>query len=292
MALLVLAAMAVLIVLAARWKDSKPLFALTLGVLTAMIVPLYKIGDMPLKAQLLLGILGSLPWLLWLLVSIILAVIVYGGIALLVYLYVRTSGDIRRTKIGFSILLGGMLSGLVYNVFLRFFATGAHMSYGQRADLLGIGALVALVVAFALTHERMPGTPFFESRDGGTVMAAIIGAAVSIGGLSLAIQQLPGPYSVSQLVANILIGGLLGAGLTIPLRAVKANRILGAFLGALIGGLITATIMRSSVGAAPLQGLVIGATVGALLPPVQDEEPVMPQLEAPRTEGSEGAEGS
>jgi hypothetical protein len=289
MALIVLAAMAALIILAVRLRRSKPFFAVTLGVLTAMIVPLYRIGDVPLKARLVFGLLAGWPWLV---VTIAVAIVVYGGTALLVHLYVKTSGDIRRTKIIYSIALGAMVSGLVYNVLLRFFARGANLSYGQRADLLGIGALVALTVAFALTHERRPGTPFFESRDGGTVMAAIVGAAVAIGGLSIAIQQLPGPYYMSQLVTNVLIGGLLGAGLTIPLRAVKANRVLGAALGGLIGGLITATLMKSAVGAAPLQGLVIGVTVGALLPPEMEEEPVPPQLEGPETEGSEGPEGA
>ncbi|MDO8586274.1 MAG: hypothetical protein Q7T82_04480 [Armatimonadota bacterium] len=264
MVLIVLLMMTALIVAAVRWRNRGPLFAATLGFLTFMLVPLHLWGPIPLKTEVVAALLAS--WRLAAL-SAAIAILVYGGIGLLVDWYVRTSADVRWIRLVFSALVGAIASGLVYNVLMRFLAPGARLTYGGLAHVLGVGALVALVVSFATTHERPADCPFFRSRDGGTVLSAILGAAAVVGGLNIVVQQLPGFYPMRQIVTHTLAGGLLGAGLTIPLRAIASGRLVRAALGALIGSIaLSAVLLPSRVGAPPLQGLIAGALVGALLP--------------------------
>ena len=267
--MIVLVAMLALVIAVIKWRNQRSLFAATLGVLTFMLVPLYLWGRIPLRTDVTLALLRN--W--WgAVLAACLAIVVYGGIGLLIDWYVRTSADMRRTRLMFSAVMGAIISGLVYKVLMRYTDPYARLTYGGLAHVLGVGALVALVVAFALTHERPEGCPFFRSRDGGTVFAAILGAAIVIGGLSIVLQQLPGMYTMQQVVTNVIAGGLLGAGLTIPLRAIRSGRLIRAALGALLGSIALASVVPSLVGAPPLQGLLVGAAVGALLPEETCEE--------------------
>jgi len=239
------------------------LLSAILSFTTFLVVPLYSAGDAPLHARALLawmrvGWFGVAAFLL-------LAAIVYGGIGFLVNAYVRISIDTRRVRIGFSMIVGAIISAMAYILVLWLTVPHGAIKLRWLAGAFGVGALTALVAAFAATHERPRGCPFFQSRDGGTVLAALIGAVGCTGGFNILMQQIPGPLGVRGVVVNLLVGGSLGAGLTIPLRAIEPNRLARSFVGAVIGVVALTTAFSGHAGGPSLAGLGAGAAVGALL---------------------------
>ncbi|MDO8681977.1 MAG: hypothetical protein Q7N50_00650 [Armatimonadota bacterium] len=263
MALIILAIIAALIILAAIHGRDKRMLAVFLAIITFSIVPLFYVGSVPLRALFILVKTGRLPLLI---AGYLIAFLVLGGIGLLINAYNRTSGDVRWVKMAFSSILSAILIGFAYMAFAWLILPQASVKYTDLAGVLGVGVLVGLVVSFALTHERPSDCLFFQSRDGGTALAASLGAVASMGGLNIILQQLPGPGGVQVIVVNLVTGALLGAGLTIPLRAIEAGRLVRSVLGAIIGCLILTAIFQSRSGASSLVGLVAGAAVGALLP--------------------------
>ena len=263
MALVVLAIMGGLITLAGIVRKKRPLFAAILGFTTFLILPVYTTGDAPLHPRALI------EWMRvgWFGVAAFftLAALVYGGIGFLVNAYVGISIDTRRVRIGFSMLLGGIISTMAYVLVIWITVTNAPVNPRWLAGAFGVGALTALVAAFAATHERPRGCSFFQSRDGGTVLAALIGAVACTGGLNILMQRVPGPLGVQGVVVNLLAGGSLGAALTIPLRAIESNRLARSLLGAVIGVIVMTAAFRGPTASSSLAGLGVGAAVGALL---------------------------
>ena len=265
MGLVLLAFMGGLIILANACHSRRIWFGAAVGLAAFTLVPLYAFGDLSLGGMRRYALAGLINWP-GVALFVALAVIVYGGLGAAVSAYVRTSRDLRRTRIIYSAVLGAIVSAIAYTLVSWVVVPQMVATQKMLVNAAGVGAFVGLVVAFACTHETVAGRPFFRSRDGGTVLAALIGAALAIGGLNILMQRPPGVYGMQPMVLNLLAGGLLGAGLTIPLRAVEAGRAVRTALGAVIGSVV---LSAGFVGG-PLAGLVIGALVGALLPDDED----------------------
>lgn len=270
MALIILIILTALIALAALWRGRRAWFAALLGAITFLFATLWMTSDVPFPTMFRLVISGAFNWLI--VIAFVAGAAVYGAIGLVVHAYTRGSLDTRRVQVFFSALFGAIISGLIYLAFTSLVLPSLQLPYSALATGLATGALVGLVVSFALTSRRPPGCSFFESRDGGTVLAALLGGVVNMGGLNIVMQELPGPSGVKVVVVNLMIGALLGAGLTIPLRAIRAGRLARAVLGAVIACLVLTAMFQSRTGAPILAGLAVGAVVGALLPEEPCEE--------------------